>query len=100
MQATIAGVQARNAALAKASPVEHTAFVKWLTNMQAWQALRLEVRREQAWAQVPASVAASMAFEGEPVNQAWLEELHHRIAAPASSNPAEASSATRNLRRC
>jgi len=59
----------------------------WLAIMQAWQALPPEKRREQAWAQIPASVAASMAFEGEPVNQSWLEELHRRIEIPASSSP-------------
>ena len=41
----------------------HGLEVNWLANMQAWQALPPEKRREQAWAQVPASVAASMAFE-------------------------------------
>lgn len=55
----------------------------WLANMQAWQALPAEKRRAQAWAQIPASVAASMAFEGEPVDQTWLEELHRR-GAPGS----------------
>jgi hypothetical protein len=70
--------------------------LNWLANMQAWQALPPEKRREQAWAQVPASVAASMAFEGEPVNQTWLEELHRRTETPGLSNPAAASSATRN----
>ena len=72
----------------------HFRSMDWLANMQAWQALPPETRREQAWAQVPASVAASMAFEGEPVNQSWLEELHRRIATPGSSNPSAASSAT------
>ena len=54
----------------------------WLAIMQAWQALPSEKRSEQAWAQIPASVAASMAFEGEPVNQTWLEELHRRTEIP------------------
>lgn len=66
--------------------------VIWLANMQAWQALPPEKRREQAWAQVPASVAASMAFEAEPVNQTWLEELHRRTEIPGMSNPASATS--------
>jgi len=63
--------------------------------MQTWQALPPERRQAQAWAQVPASVAASMAFEGEPVDQEHLEELH-RTATPASSRPDSESSATRN----
>ena len=69
--------------------------VNWLTNMQSWQALPSEQRRAQAWAQVPASVEASMAFEGEPVSRERLEELH-RIATPGSSRPAAKSSATQN----
>lgn len=48
----------------------------WLANMQAWQALPPEVRRAQAWAQIPASVAASMALEGEPIPLDWIKALH------------------------
>lgn len=67
----------------------------WLTTMRQWQALPPEQRQAQAWAQVPVSVAASMAFEGEPVSRERLEELH-RTATLASSKPATESSATRN----
>jgi len=69
--------------------------LNWLANMQSWQALPSEQRRAQAWAQVPASVEASMAFEGEPVSRERLEELH-RIATPGSSRPAAESSVTQN----
>lgn len=55
--------------------------------MQMWQALPPEQRLAQAWAQVPASVAASMAFEGEPVSRERLEELH-RTATAAPPQPA------------
>lgn len=65
----------------------------WLVNMQTWQVLPPEQRLAQAWAQVPASVAASMAFEGEPVSRERLEELH-RTATPASLRRPGESSAT------
>ena len=59
----------------------------WQDNIRHWQALPPELRRAQAWTQVPASVAASMAFEGEPVSRERLEELH-QIATLALSKPA------------
>lgn len=59
----------------------------WLANMQAWQALPPEVRRAQAWAQIPASVAASMAFEGEPVPLDWIQALHDQCPAPNGRHP-------------
>jgi hypothetical protein len=59
--------------------------VNWLVNMQAWQVLPPEQRQAQAWTQVPASVAASMAFEGEPVSRERLEELH-RTATPIAAS--------------
>lgn len=68
--------------------------VNWLAKMQAWQALPQETRQAQAWAQVPASVAASMAFEGEPVSRQHLEELHRRTETRGSSKPVSESSAT------
>lgn len=68
----------------------------WLATMKAWQELSEEQRREQAWAQVPQSVAASMAFEGEFVDQTWLEKIHRETEIPALSNPTAASSLTRS----
>lgn len=35
------------------------------------------------WESIPRTVAVSMAFEGEPVDLAWLEELHRRMGLPA-----------------
>jgi len=68
---------------------DHLQPMNWLAILQRWQVLPPEQRR----AQVPASVAASMAFEGEPVSLEHLEELH-RIATPASPKRAVESSAT------
>lgn len=76
--------------------VAHASEMDWLSNMKAWQALPEENRRDQAWAQVPQSVAASMAFEGEPVDPTWLEKIHRRTEIPALSNPAAAFSPTRS----
>lgn len=50
--------------------------MNWLSKVRAWQALPEETRSAQAWAQIPASVAASMAFEGEPVSLEHLKQLH------------------------
>jgi hypothetical protein len=61
-----------------------------------WRALPAARRRALRWQAVPREVAASMAFEGEPVDLAWLTKLHSQTPPPAGSKPAVASSATRN----
>ncbi len=53
--------------------------------LQRWRALPLAERQRRRWARIPRNVAASMAFEGEPVNLGWLEELHRRLGPPGSS---------------
>lgn len=72
----------------------------WLANMQAWQALPPEKRREQAWAQVPTSVAASMAFEGDPVSLEWIKALHQRARFPSFQNQAHTADHLRSGQTC
>jgi hypothetical protein len=53
--------------------------------LERWRALPEEERFRRRWQSIPRSVADSMAFEGEPVDLAWLEELHRRMGPPVSS---------------
>ena len=49
-----------------------------------WRALKPAERKARRWADVPRQVAASMAFEGEPVDFEWLKTLHNRRTPRAS----------------
>lgn len=53
--------------------------------LQRWRALPRAERQRRRWQRIPRHVAASMAFEGEPVDLAWLEELHRRMGPPCST---------------
>lgn len=55
--------------------------------LERWRALPEEERLRRRWRSIPRSVADSMAFEGEPVDLAWLEERHRRMGPLASSKP-------------
>ena len=50
----------------------------WQANIARWRALKPAERKARRWADVPRQVAASMAFEGEPVDLGWLKTLHDR----------------------
>jgi hypothetical protein len=50
----------------------------WQANIARWQKLKPAERKARRWANVPHQVAASMAFEGEPVDLEWLKALHSR----------------------
>lgn len=52
----------------------------WQEKINAWRKLRPAQRKAIRLAQAPRQVALSMAFEGEPVDWQWLEELHRRKA--------------------
>lgn len=52
----------------------------WQEKINAWHKLRPALRKAIRLAQAPRQVALSMAFEGEPVDWQWLEELHRRKA--------------------
>jgi hypothetical protein len=55
--------------------------------LERWRALPEEERLCRRWQRIPHNVAESMAFEGEPVDLAWLEELHRRMGPPVLSKP-------------
>lgn len=55
--------------------------------VERWRALHEEERLRRRWQSIPRNVAESMAFEGEPVDLAWLEERHRRMGPPALSKP-------------
>lgn len=59
-------------------------IMTWQEKVQAWRALPEKEREAIRWSKVPRQVAASMAFEGEPVDLQWLKELHRRTVRPAS----------------
>jgi len=54
----------------------------WQQRVLAWRALPEEEKRRIRWKRIPRNVAQSMAFEGEPVDLAWLEEQHARVPMP------------------
>jgi len=60
-----------------------------------WQSLPVATRQRVRWQAIPQQVVDSMAFEGEPVDLAWLTKLHPPTP-PAGLKPAVASSDTRN----
>lgn len=53
-----------------------------LTAVQAWRAQTPASCKAQRLQQIPEKVARSMAFEGEPVPEGWLEAAHKRLATP------------------
>ena len=56
----------------------------WQKKIAEWRALKPAERKARRWADVPRQVAASMAFEGEPVDFEWLKTLHNRRTPRAS----------------
>jgi hypothetical protein len=58
--------------------------MNWQAKIAEWRRLPPAERRARRWSGVPRQVAASMAFEGEPVDLAWLKTLHARRTPRAS----------------
>ena len=56
----------------------------WHQNISQWRKLSPAERKARRWKKVPEQVAASMAFEGEPVDLEWLKALHNRRMRRAS----------------
>ena len=50
----------------------------WQDKVSQWRKLKPTERKARRWAHEPRQVAASMAFEGEPVDYEWLKTLHNR----------------------
>jgi hypothetical protein len=55
-------------------------------SIREWRALTPEEQRRIRRAQIPRKVARSMAFEGEPVTEAWVEALQQRLNAPLDTS--------------
>jgi hypothetical protein len=63
--------------------------MNWKEVIHRWRALPEEEKHRLRWLSIPRSVARSMAFAGEPVDQELLEAEHARCAMPplgAASN--------------
>jgi hypothetical protein len=59
----------------------------WKDNLTRWRALPPEEKLRLRLEAIPAKVARSMAFEGEPVPVARIRETLARIMPPALSKP-------------
>ena len=59
---------------------------RWIEAVERWRALSPEERRHRHLEAIPRHVANSMAMEGEPVKEAWIQgRLAHSIQLPATS---------------
>ena len=66
--------------------------MNWIDAIKHWRSLSPAEQRRRALANLPRKVARSMAFEGEPVDQAMLEaELNRLRQRHATSTPRSAS---------
>ncbi len=64
----------------------------WMKAIERWRKLPESEKHAIRWKMIPRSVAASMAFEGEPVDLATLEAEHARQPMPpVSAKPDSAS---------
>jgi hypothetical protein len=63
--------------------------MNWIEAIKHWRRLPPEEQRRRALANLPRKVARSMAFEGEPVDQAMLEAELRRLMSRATSTDAE-----------
>ena len=60
----------------------------WIQSIQKWQAISPDNQRAIRLSHVPAKVARSMTFEGEPVDQKMLEaKLASLITRQGTSKP-------------
>lgn len=66
--------------------------MNWNESISEWRRLPEEEKLRRRWQAIPLDVEQSMAFEQEPVDLLFLQEILDRIAPPASSKPPGASS--------
>jgi hypothetical protein len=66
-------------------------LMNWNENISQWRRLPAEEKLRRRWQAIPQDVAQSMAFEQEPVEMRFLQEILDRIAPPASLKPHGAS---------
>ncbi len=57
-----------------------------LAAIQAWRALTPPQQEAERLRQIPVKVARSMAFEGEPVPNGWVEAQRMRLGLPSDSS--------------
>jgi hypothetical protein len=66
--------------------------MNWIETISQWRRLPAEEKLRRRWQAIPQDVAQSMAFEQEPVDIRFLQEILTQIAPPASSKPPGVSS--------
>ncbi len=66
--------------------------MNWTESISQWRRLPAGEKLRRRWQAIPQDVAQSMAFEQEPVELGFRQEILDRIAPPASSQPPVASS--------
>jgi hypothetical protein len=54
----------------------------WKEAVRRWRALPPEEKRRIRWESIPGRVASSMAFSGDPIDEAKLREAHARLPRP------------------
>ena len=57
--------------------------MNWIQNIDDWRRLSPEAKLRRRWEAIPADVAQSMAFEGEPVPLERIRATLDRIEPPA-----------------
>jgi hypothetical protein len=60
--------------------------MNWIQNIAQWRSLTPEAKLRRRWEMIPADVAQSMAFEGEPVPVETIRAALDRIEPPALLN--------------
>jgi hypothetical protein len=68
--------------------------MNWIQNISQWRSLTPEAKLRRRWEAIPADVAESMAFEGEPVPMEMIRATLDRIEPPALLKQRKASSVT------
>ena len=66
--------------------------MNWTESISQWRRLPAGEKLRRRWQAIPQDVAQSMAFEQEPMELRFLQELLGQITPPASSKPPGASS--------
>ncbi len=71
-----------NPHLANLGIVPYRCLMNWKENITRWRALPPEEKLRRRWEAIPADVAESMAFEGEPVPVETIREAHLQSGTP------------------
>ena len=68
--------------------------MNWIQNIAQWRDLSPEAKLRRRWEAIPADVAQSMAFEGEPVPMERIRATLAQIEPPALLKRPEAFAVT------